>query len=247
MEKWAVKFNLRVLCPDRPGYGESLPLPGAGLKEFIAGLEQALTLKQIERFFLVGVSGGNPAALSAAAYFGNRVLALGSICGLAPFTEARDFYPPYARRGFDLAKRTPEALLRMITQQYVKNIRPESQLKTLIPRLTPPDQKVLQDPETLAALMESMVLARKQGSAGIVFDLKSYVNPWPCQLDKITCPYYLWHGQLDVVLPYAMSTYVHGQVPHSKLKLFPDEGHYSLPIMRGEEILSDLISRAEGS
>ncbi|MGZ3722283.1 MAG: alpha/beta fold hydrolase, partial [Bdellovibrionales bacterium] len=99
LEPLAHKFGLRVLAPDRPGYGYSEPLPGKGLREFILSLEVALERLGVDKFYLLGVSGGNPAAVCAAGYFGSRVLGLGSLCGMAPYPEARDLYYKYARTG----------------------------------------------------------------------------------------------------------------------------------------------------
>ena len=69
LKPWAAKFNLRVLSVDRPGYGFSDPRSGPDLKTFLPKLETALEKLKVGRFYLVGVSGGNPAAVSAAGYF----------------------------------------------------------------------------------------------------------------------------------------------------------------------------------
>ena len=241
-EPWAAEFDLRILCPDRPGYGDSPARSGSGLMDFIQGLEVVLDQKKIDRFYLVGVSGGNPAAVCAAEYFGPRVLALGSICGLAPYAENRDDFSVSIRRAFDLARRTPEVLLRMILNPLVRNFNPTERLTQMIGSLAPVDQEVLEDPVIMAALLESMDLALKQGPAGIIFDLKSFSSPWPVDLTKIKCPHFLWHGEQDHILPASMSRYLSDRIPHSKLRLFPTEGHYSLPIRRAREVLKDLTS-----
>lgn len=240
-EPWAEEFSLRILSPDRPGYGDSPALPGAGLREFIQGLESVLAQKKIDRFYLVGVSGGNPAAVCAAGYFGSRVIALGSICGLAPYAENREGFSVSIRRAFDLARRTPEGLLRLILSPLVRNFDPEQRLTQMIRSLAPVDQDVLKDPEIMAALLESMVLARKQGPAGIIFDLKSFSSPWPVDFKQIQCPFFLWHGEQDHILPASMSRDLQKRVPHSRLRLFSKEGHYSLPIHRMQDLLKDLI------
>lgn len=240
-EPWAAEFGLRILSPDRPGYGDSPALPRAGLSAFIQGLESVLAQKNIDRFYLVGVSGGNPAAVCAAEYFGPRVVALGSICGLAPYAENRLSFSVSIRRAFDLARRTPEGLLRLILSPLLHNFDPEERLTQMMRSLAPVDQEVLQDPEIMAALLESMVLARKQGPSGIIFDLKSFSTSWPVNLNKIQCPFFLWHGEQDHILPPSMSRFLHERVPHSKLRLFATEGHYSLPILRMQDMLRDLI------
>jgi pimeloyl-ACP methyl ester carboxylesterase len=242
LDKAAQKLGLRVLSYDRPGYGHSKPLRVGKLNDFILGLERSLDELSIERFFLVGVSGGNPGAMVAAKYFGPRVIALGGICGLAPYREAASCYTPFTRRGLDLARKTPEPLFGILINQFLKGFKPDTQLEKMLKNLSPPDQRALRDPTIRETLLESMKMARIQGSPGISFDLKSFVSPWSSEIQKIKCPYFIWHGLQDHILPPAMAEYLHHQLPHSQLKLFPGEGHYSLPVYRSEEILSDLVS-----
>jgi pimeloyl-ACP methyl ester carboxylesterase len=239
-EAHAKKYNVRILAPDRPGYGYSDPLPGKGLSEFLDGLNRALERKKIERFYVAGVSGGNPSALCTAARFGQRVLAVGSICGLAPYPEAREHFYKFARTGLDLAMKTPEILMRPFINQFLKGIKPEEKIDLMVRKLSQPDQKALENLQVRATLLQSMALARRQGAGGMVFDLKSFATRWPCQWQDIQSPHFLWHGEQDRVLSHTMSEFVHAKIPHSRLKLYPEEGHYSLPILRAGEILADL-------
>jgi pimeloyl-ACP methyl ester carboxylesterase len=206
------------------------------------GLEIALEQKKVDRFYVVGVSGGNPAAVTTAAFFGERVLALGSICGMAPFHDAPDLFAPYQRNGFNMARRTPEFLLRTMINHFLKGFDPATKLDGMLKYLHSTDQAVLREPHVRAAMLESVELARRHGSAGVLFDLKTMSDRWPVDWSKLRCRFHLWHGERDNVLPYAMSEYVHSQVPHASLKLYPEEGHYSLPIRRAEEILKDMIA-----
>jgi len=234
------RFNLRVLAPDRPGYGYSDPLPGKGLIQFLDGLERALEKRGVEKFYLIGVSGGNPAALCMAARHGDRVLGLGSICGMTPYSETRDLFYKFARTGFDFAAKSPEFLMRTIINPFIKMANPEARLKEFAVKLNQADQEALKREWVLTTMKESLDLSRRQGASGFIFDLKAFSAAWPMQWSQITSPYYLWHGQEDLVLSHKMSEYAHSKVPHSKLKLYPKDGHYSLPIDRAGEILADL-------
>jgi len=240
LEPFAEKFAIRILAPDRPGYGFSDPLSGKGIRDFISGLDRALERKGVDKFYVVGVSGGNPSAICAAGHFGDRVLAVGSICGLAPYPEAREYFYKFAKTGLDVAMRTPEFLMKTIVNQFIKGINPEDKIDLMISHLDEADRQALSNLQVRQALLQSMDLARRQGAAGIVFDLKSFSSPWPVDWAAIKSPHYLWHGKQDRVLSYGMSEYVHRKIPHSKLKLYPEDGHYSLPILRAGEILADL-------
>lgn len=242
LKPWARKFNLRVLASDRPGYGGTKPQPGASLKDFLQGLEKILAEKQVDKFYLLGLSGGNPSAVSAAGYFGDRVLGLASVCGLAPYHQFPDVYPAHQQKWLQLAKRTPEFLLRPMIDKLIKNFDPVKRIDELIMKLPEHDQEALKNVNGRAIMLESMRETTRHGAAGAIFDLKSFVNPWPVSLEEIRVPYDIWHGEADrIVLPDA-SRALHRAVPHSQIHLFPDEGHYSLPLRRAEQILTQLLA-----
>src|SRR5206468_3612514 len=81
----AARLGMRWVSYDRPGYGGSSPRPGrdvASAAEDVSALVDALG---IERFAVVGHSGGSPHALACAALLPDRVLGVLAIACLAPF------------------------------------------------------------------------------------------------------------------------------------------------------------------
>src|SRR5262249_18271558 len=160
-------------------YGSSARQPELALLPFIKGVEAKLSDLQIDKFYVIGVSGGNPAAVSATAHFGDRVLALGSVCGLAPFREAAKHFPKLHRRSLMIAQKTPAFVLQWLLNPMVKKFRPEERIEFLIQRLHPKDREVLQDQSIRTVMLESMHHAREQGSHGILFDLKTFSDHWP--------------------------------------------------------------------
>jgi pimeloyl-ACP methyl ester carboxylesterase len=243
LERFVDSFHLRILSVDRPGYGYSAPL-SKGLAGLVLLLEQELNRRGVEEFFLLGVSGGNPAALCSAGHFGERVLAVGSVCGMAPFPELQDAFSCFQRRGFKVVRWAPEPFLRHAVGRVLDSRNPQERVRNLLRRVSDRDREVLQRPEVYAILMESIELATRQGSAGIVFDLKTLSRAWPLKWPDIRMPFYLWHGERDLILSPDMSRYMHSRVPHAKLRMMPNGGHYSLPVDQTELILSDLLSQA---
>lgn len=242
LDKWVNEFNLRVLSIDRPGYGFSPAMKNPDLREMMKHLEKELAQRKIDKFYLLGVSGGNPSAVTAAGFFGERVLALGSICGLAPYCETPESFPKFQRRGLRLASRLPRFVLKGLLRRLMKNFKPEERMDMIVRRLGPRDQEILQIPTTREALLGSMDLARRQGAAGVLFDLITYTSPWPVNYSDIRCAHFIWHGNDDRILPVKMSSYLNQKIPHSKLKIFQNEGHYSLPIDCMKAMLTDLTS-----
>ena len=74
---------------DRPGYGGSTPQPGRTVGAAAGDVAAVADSLGIERFAVLGHSGGGPHALACGALLGDRVLAVVSASGPAPY-DAED-------------------------------------------------------------------------------------------------------------------------------------------------------------
>ena len=98
----AERLGLRWVSYDRPGYGGSTRDPGRDLgsaADLVSSVADALG---IERFALMGHSGGEPHALACGALLPDRVLGVVSMAGLAPFDAGGlDWFAGMAASGVD--------------------------------------------------------------------------------------------------------------------------------------------------
>ena len=62
-------LNLKLICPDRPGYGGSSAAPDRGLHGWSKDVAALLSRLGIARFGIIGISGGGPYATTCAATF----------------------------------------------------------------------------------------------------------------------------------------------------------------------------------
>src|SRR6266516_2090358 len=76
--------GVRLICFDRPGYGGSTPAP-FGLASIGADAHAVADELGVARFATLGMSGGGPAALAAAAVPGDRVTRAGIVSSAGPF------------------------------------------------------------------------------------------------------------------------------------------------------------------
>src|SRR5690242_10978716 len=74
--------GLRLICPDRPGYGLSTFQPGRRLTDWPADVAYLADHLDIDRFAVLGTSGGGPHAAVCAALLGNRVTAAAIVSGV---------------------------------------------------------------------------------------------------------------------------------------------------------------------
>jgi pimeloyl-ACP methyl ester carboxylesterase len=76
--------QFRVIALERPGYGLSDPQPDRTLKDWIQDTLSAANLLGIEKFALIGVSGGGPYAIAVSHGAPERVTRTANLSGIGP-------------------------------------------------------------------------------------------------------------------------------------------------------------------
>ncbi len=241
------KYDLYLIACDRPGYGGSR---GAGTElEFLQAVRALLSSLKIEKFDVLGVSGGAPWAHLMASAFAEDTVMLAIICGLCPYSrQTKKLFSRFQWNGLLATKIVPQPLTRKLLQFTIAKINPQTGLNRLAKLLNTADQAILSDPANKHLIAHSMQQARAQGPEGILFDLKLFSRDWLSHCDKkklAKIPTIYFHGKEDHILDFEMSAWMQKQNPNSQLKFFSSHGHYSLAIEAADEILSELkTSRA---
>ena len=84
----ARRLGLRLLAVDRPGFGQSTFQAGRTVGGWAADVAALADHLALERFSLVGVSGGAPYALACAAQLSHRLARVALVCPLGPLDVA---------------------------------------------------------------------------------------------------------------------------------------------------------------
>jgi pimeloyl-ACP methyl ester carboxylesterase len=95
----AAERGIRLLSYARPGYAGSSRLPGRNVASAARDVEDVADAFGVERFAVMGASGGGPHAIACAALAPERVSGVVSLAGPAPFTEEFDWYAGMAAPG----------------------------------------------------------------------------------------------------------------------------------------------------
>jgi len=207
--------GIRLLSYGRAGYGGSSALPDRDVASAAGDVGAIVEALAVERFAVMGASGGGPHALACAALLSDRVVAAVSIAGLAPFGNA-DWFAGMADEGaLRAALHGREARERFEeTAEFDEN------------SFTATDYDALAG--EWSSLGADVQAAGEFGSGGLVADDIAFVSPWGFSLETITAPVLLVHGIEDRVVPFTHSRRLAGGLPRAELWERPGDGHISV-------------------
>ena len=225
--------KIRWIAYDRPGYGRSSREAGRRVASAAAYAEALADYLRLERFALMGVSGGGPHTLACAALLPDRVSRAAVLVGAAPSDDpAFNFLDGMAEvnlEEFGAALAGEEAITALLDPQ-VETIRsePDELLDALASELPAPDQAMLARPEVRAIVRSSFVESVRQGSGGWVDDDLAFATAWGFELADVPTEVRLWQGDLDVLVPRSHGEYLAAHLPNAEFNVVPDAGHLLL-------------------
>jgi pimeloyl-ACP methyl ester carboxylesterase len=210
-----VDHGAQVITYDRPGYGMSTRMPGRRVVDAATDIGVIADAFGVAEFGVVGISGGAPCALAAAAVLSQRVSRCATVVGDAPFTAPDlDFFAgldEHERAGWRRALAGAEAL--------------EARGRVLFADV---DASVSSDSiADIDAEMWPQMLreALRQGSAGWVDDGLAEVIDWGFDLDQVHAPTRLMQARGDSSVPAAHAEWLVAHLPNAEL-IWVDGDHF---------------------
>lgn len=239
-------LGVRIISPDRPGISGSAFHPERTLLDWPAVVQGLSAELAIDKWRVLGISGGAPYAYVSAWALPQQVEAIAVISGAPPIAELQNYAGLLRLYRWMLAihARRPELLRKMfhVARPFAR-IRPPIRLRPVLLKLLQPcDAKVLRDTAAFDACFESAREAWRESAHGVVTDAEIYARPWGFRLEDVQVPVRLWHGTKDRTFSFALSEEIARRLPRCQLRIVENAGHYSLPIRNMHEILADLLS-----
>ena len=229
-EKAAQEKKIRLIVPDRPGFGLSDFQPARSFLDWAKDIEELADALKIERFAIFGLSGGSPHVAAVSYLLPERITNAAIVSGVAPPEMPEKFkgmWPP-VRMIFFSARYAPginRFLLKQMSGFYANKEKMLKQMKQALPK---PDQQLIDKrPEVIDIFSEAANEAHRSGLDGDAWEWKMYVQPWGFALEDIKVKIGLWYGEVDGNVPVGMGKYLAKHIPNSQLKIVPDGGHFS--------------------
>lgn len=213
--------GVRLLAPDRPGYGESDPWPARTLADTGAFVAAVLDAAGVRTAGVVGFSGGGPHALAAAATLGDRVRDVDVVAGTPPPSLGRR--PPTQRALAAMAGRTPRLLRALLGgQAWVARRAPPAVVVSQYATAEGRDALAEWEAELVRRDFVEAVGRRRSGAAT---EFRLLAGEWEGLLDRVDRRVRLWHGGRDANVPVAGARRLSERIPDARLTVFEGADH----------------------
>ena len=243
LHKIAITNHCRLISIDRPGMGLSSFDKKRTILSWADDVEAFADHFNLPKFAIIGHSGGAPFVAACLYKIPERLTGAAIVSGMGPFEL------PAATASLTRGQRFLNSAIRKLpwiatccmklTRWMFKN---PNMLKQGLKQMAQVDSQILQSEGNIEVLGSTMMETFRQGVAGVAQEMQLTLNPWGFNLEAInaTCPITIWQGGLDKQAP-AIHAELYAQlIPNAKLTFFKQEGHLSLLVNKGEEILQSI-------
>jgi pimeloyl-ACP methyl ester carboxylesterase len=232
----AERLGIRWVSFDRPGYGGSTPCPDRDVASAAADATAVADALGIERFAVMGHSGGGSHALACAALLQVRILGGVVVAGMAPFgAEGLDWFDGFGPAG--VAELRAAAAGRAALEKHLAESDDE-------PEFTPEDEAALAG--EWSRLIDVVRPALAGGAGEFIDDDLAGVGDWGFDAADVAAPALFVYGGRDRVVPAAHGEWLARHCPSAELWLYPKDGHISILDSGAEAAMGWLRERAEG-
>lgn len=239
----------RLVTFSRAGAPGSTRAPGRTVADVVPDGVAVLDTVGADRALVAGASGGGPHALACAALRPERFAGALAICSLAPYdAEDLDFLAGMGEANvaeFGLALEGETALRPFVDDDLagMREATPEQIVEDLSSILPAVDKACITGDlgEEFAA---SFRAAATIGDGWVDDDL-AFTRPWGFDLADIRIPVSLWHGDADLMVPFAHGQWLAQHIPGVHAHLEPGEGHVSITVGAIDAMLDELATIAD--
>ncbi|CAN7311061.1 alpha/beta hydrolase [Terrabacter sp. LjRoot27] len=228
----ASRAGVRLLAFSRPGYGGSTDAPTT-LTSVALDTGSVADALGIDAFAVLGVSGGGPYAVAAAAVLPDRVRVAGVVAGVGPLLEldpaAADDPAIRAARHGDLDAAI--ALQDRATTDGARGRGTGTSATVRVGGFVSPE------------ILEPWTGRGRPGVPayrGVSRDALAFTAGWDVELADVRAPVHLWYGDRDRTVGLEHGQWLHTHLPTSRLVVREGAGHLATLMAHWADVLTDL-------
>nr|WP_256290319.1 alpha/beta hydrolase [Halobellus inordinatus] len=194
----AQEHGVRLLAPDRPGYGRSTPWPDQSITDAETYVSAILDDADVGSASIVAFSGGSPYALATAAARPDRVSRVDLVAGATP-PHLSETVPLTQRLLGGLASTTP-TLLGVLFRGHAW-LAHRRDPAFVVDQYTAGEATGSIPQEVATVVQADFLEAFAHSRCGAVTDFQNVSTEWGIRFEDIDVPVHLWHGDRDTNVP----------------------------------------------
>ena len=225
------RLGVRLISFDRPGYGESDRLPGRRVADAAVDVAAIADAFGLDKFAVVGRSGGGPHALACAALLPERMTRAAVLVGVAPRqAKGLDWLDGMAKSNLAEYEAAAQGYERIadLTKATAEAVRadPASLLAMLQSQLPDSDRRVVADHGIRSLLLATYAEALRTSAHGWIDDDVAFLRPWGFDLAAVAVPVLLWHGASDTFSPVNHVKWLAARIPNAAVVVQEGAAHF---------------------
>ncbi|WP_458210569.1 alpha/beta fold hydrolase [Haladaptatus sp. NG-SE-30] len=218
----AQEHGIRLLAPDRPGYGHSSPWPARSVRDAETFVSTVLDDADVQTAGLIAFSGGGPHALATAATHTDRINRV-DIIGGATSPDVSEETPMIQQLLAGLASKTPFVLRGLFRgQAWLADYLGPS---FVVAQYTAEDTAESVPDDAAEIVKADFIEAFTHHRRGAVTELRNIATDWNFPFDEIGTEVCFWHGDNDTNVPIANVRRLTAQMPTAQLRVLDDADH----------------------
>lgn len=248
MHDYASRHGIRVISLERPGWGLSSPKPQRTMLDWSADVKDFATGMKLDRFTILGTSGGGPFAVACAYGLPRNMLANVGLFASGPPWVAGRRYMTYTRRLTSVMAHNWPSSLKLVLDVVLGLMRwalstgfATRRIDTWLEAVNKKEAEKRKEAGKPAKEEQTIEEQRKylvdlligepfvQGTGTMVHEAKLLsASDWGFPLEDVTYPVKIWHGAKDRNAPIEAIRYLAEKMPNSTLHEFKDDTHYTM-------------------
>lgn len=216
--EYVERLGVRLISPDRPGFGQSDPQPGRTLTDWPADAAALLDSLGVGPFGVIGASGGAPYAVACGVLLADRVSRVALASPAAPADAPEHGFVPRDPVALRARGETMARLLRDDPAGFYALIEPDQ---------SEPDREA-HERLTPAQLDRATAMFReafRQGADAYVEDHLIVGGDWADLLRRLHRPTRIWQGEEDNNTPPESTRWMAERIPGVELTILSAAGH----------------------
>jgi len=242
----ADEYGVRLIGVERPGTGSSTGHLYRDIRAYADDIDVLADALDLDRFGIIGLSGGGPYVLACAHELPHRVVGAVVLGGVAPT------FGDHAGEGgiVDLTRRLQTLIgitrqpLALFLTGFARVLRPFGpQALYLYTRVSPPgDRAAFASPGLGTMFLDDLNSAAARGGLGsVTADLALFGRAWGFTVSDITVPVRFWHGDADHIVPLAHAEALVAVMPDAEIHIRPGESHLGTLVV-GDEAVRTVVA-----